>query len=401
MKNVILLTFDATRKDVFGIYGNNHGLTPFIDSLKNKSLIFTKCHSTGPYTQASFPGILTSSYYLDYGKPSGLAPQRTLISEVLQKAGYETAAFHSNPYCSGHFGWNRGWDTFYDSMEDEVDPRIPYIRGGEINKRAFNWLSSTNKSEYSKPFFLWVHYMDLHEPYIPEKQYIDLVDSSIAISEDEMYALFENTLLKRDVSDEDKVHLLKKLYDIHVREIDSYVQQLFNDLEEKGLLKDTVVIITSDHGDEFNEHGGLSHDNKMYRELIEVPLIIYGYDETGVEDKVVSTVDIPPTILSLFGLEPEANFKGCTLLSMEAYTDEGVFGEGIDQKSKRGGDIDKDAYFYRENDLKVIYQRQTDHWEMYDLAKDPAEKNNIAATSSLFNDLKEKLLPMVRRWEKQ
>ena len=84
MKNVILLTIDALRKDAVGCYGNESGLTPFIDSLQDNCIRFTKGQTSGPYTQASFPGILTSSYYLEYGKPKGFSPQRTLISEPLR-----------------------------------------------------------------------------------------------------------------------------------------------------------------------------------------------------------------------------------------------------------------------------------------------------------------------------
>lgn len=400
MKNVILLTIDALRKDAVGCYNNKSRLTPFIDSLQDKCIRFTKGQATGPYTQASFPGLLTSSYYLEYGKPKGLAPERTLISEPLQKAGIVTAGFHSNPYMSGFLGWNRGWDVFYDSMEDEVEPRIPYIRGYIINTKVNNWLSSYIKGGEYKPFFLWLHFMDIHEPYMPEKKYIDMVDSSINISQDEMYSLFENTILKRDASDPGKVKVLKKLYDIHVREADTYVQEFFGILEKLSILKDSVVIITSDHGDEFNEHGGLSHDDKMYSELIDVPLLIYdpNRDKREVCDTLVSNVDMPPTIIHLFGLEPVAGFEGHSLFPLEDYPQKGVFGEAIDQRSQRGGDIDKDIYFYREGDLKIIYRANLDTWEMYDLKDDPKELNNIVDTSPQAEELKSKLKPRARRW---
>ncbi len=400
MKNVILLTIDALRKDAVGCYGNKSRLTPFIDSLQNKCIKFTKGQSTGPYTQASFPGLLTSSYYLEYGKPKGLAPERTLISEPLQKAGIVTAGFHSNPYVSGFLGWNRGWDVFYDSLEDEVEPRIPYIRGNIINAKVNNWLSAHAKDGEYKPFFLWLHYMDIHEPYMPEKKYIDMVDSSVDISQDEMYSLFENIILKRNASDPGKVALLKKLYDIHVREVDTCVQEFFSILEKLGILEDSVVIITSDHGDEFNEHGGLSHDDKMYSELIDVPLLIYdpNKDKGEVCDTLVSNVDIPPTIIHLFGLEPVENFVGHSLLPLKNYQQKGCFGEAIDQHSQRGGNINKDIYFYREGDLKVIYRANLDTWEMYDLKNDPRELNNIVNTSPQAEELKRKLKPKARRW---
>jgi arylsulfatase A-like enzyme len=398
MKNVVLLTIDALRKDALGGYGNKSGLTPFIDSLQDKCIRFTKGQSSGPYTQASFPGILTSSYYLDYGKPKGLSPQRTLISEPLKQAGITTAAFHSNPYLCDYLGWNRGWDVFYDSMEEEVSEQMPYIKGDVINSKVTGWL--TSQQGENKPFFLWLHYMDIHEPYVPERKYIDLVDPSISLTKDEMFRLFSEVLLKRDVSDEGTVKLLRKLYDAHVREADDYVKEFFAALEKLKLLGDTAVIITSDHGDEFGEHGGLSHDDKMYSELIDMPLLIYGPAKDGGEvcDTLVSNLDIPPTIVHLFGLKPAAAFQGSSLLPLAGYPEKGCFGEAMDQRSQRGGDIEKDSYFYREQDLKLIYRANLDQWEMYDLQEDPKELNNVAATSPRFGELEKKLITRVRRW---
>ncbi len=402
MKNVSFLTLDATRKYVFGVYGNKKGLTPFVDSLQNKCIKFTRGQNIGPYTQASFPGILTSSYYLEYGKPEGLSPHRTLISEPLKEAGIVTAAFHSNPYICDYLGWNRGWDGFYDSMDDEVSDRIPYITGDVINRKVADWLSSYVRGGEYQPFFLWFHYMDVHEPYMPEKKYIDVVDPSIAINQDEMYSLFENTLLKRDVSDPGKVALLRKLYDVHIREVDGYIQEAFGFMERLGVLKDSVVIITNDHGDEFNEHGGLSHDDKMYPELIDMPLLIYdsSRDKGEVCDALVSSVDIPPTIVHLFGLEPVERFEGYSLLPIENYLQKGCFGEAIYQETGRGGDMEKDIYFYREQDLKVIYRANLDSWEMYNLKADPRELKNIIGTFPETEGMKSKLRPRVRRWLK-
>jgi len=403
MKNVILLTIDVLRKDVLGCYGNKNGLTPFIDSLRDKSIRFNKGQASGPYTQASFPGLLTSSYYLEYGKPKGLAPERTLISEPLQKTGIVTAGFHSNPHMSDFLGWNRGWNVFYDSMENEVEPRIPYIRGNIINTKVNDWLSWHTKGGEYNPFFLWLHYMDIHEPYLPEGKYVDMIDSSITISQDEMYDLFENTLLKRDASNPEKVALLRKLYNVHVREVDAYVQEFLGILGKLGILKDSITIITNDHGDEFGEHGGLSHDDKMYSELIDMPLLIYdpNRDEEEVCDALVSNIDIPPTIIHLFGLEPVSGFEGRSLLPLEDYPQKGVFGEAIDQRSQRGGNIDKDIYFYREGDIKIIYRANLDTWEMYNLEEDPKELNNIVDSSPVAEEMKNKLKPRIRRWLKK
>ena len=401
MKNIILLTIDVLRKDVLGCYGNTSRLTPFIDSLQNKCIKFTRAQACGPYTQASFPGILTSSYYLEYGKTKGLSPQRKLVSELLKQAGIVTAAFHSNPYLSDFLGWNRGWDIFYDSMEEEVDDKTPYIKGDVMNGKIAKWLSSyTQHGEY-EPFFLWLHYMDVHEPYIPERKYIDIIDPSITIGQDEMYNLFKDVLLKRDVSDKGSIKLLKKLYYAHIREVDDYIKEFYSILKKFALLQDSIIIITADHGDEFDEHGGLSHhDDKLYSELINIPLLIYdsSKDKGEVCDKLISNVDISPTIIHLFGLDPVANFEGYSLLPLADYPEKGCFGEAGDQRSEQGRDIENDIYYYREQDLKVIYRAKVNTWEMYNLKADPKELNNIVNISPDVERLKNKLKPRVRRW---
>jgi arylsulfatase A-like enzyme len=403
MKNVILLTLDACRKDVFGCYGGKPGLTPFFDSLRDKLLVFTRAQAAGPYTQASFPGILTSSYYLDFGWQQRCPSQRVFLSEVLKKNGVATAAFHSNPYLSSYFGWNRGWDHFMDSMKDPVTPAVPFLKGRTINERAAAWLSSRKEKGDSRPFFLWVHYMDTHEPYVPEKKFLELVDPSLGLSDGEMFSLFKEVLLKRDTSDGEKVSLLKKLYHAHVREVDGYAQELFATLGSMGFLTDTVVIVTSDHGDEFGEHGGLSHDDKLYSELIDIPLLIYDPERKTGEgcSGLVSNIDIPPTVAQLFGLERMPAFQGESLLPIDSFTRKGCFGEALFQVKGKGGDIGKDVYYYRQDDLKIIYRASQDAWEMYDLRVDPLETDNIVGDSADAEAMKSQLRPRVRRWEKK
>lgn len=400
MKNVILLTIDTLRKDVIGCYGGGN-LTPFIDSIQDRCARFNKAHSSGPYTQAAFPGILTSSYYLDYGRQKMLSGRRVLVSEVLKKAGIVTAGFHSNPYISAYFAWNRGWDVFYDSMEDEVTDQIPYIKAGKINRKVDAWLSShIGTREAYKPFFLWVHYMDVHEPYIPGRKYIDMIDPSISLGEEEMFRLFKEVLLKRDASDQGRVSLLKKLYCANVREVDGAVKEFFGILGRWNVLKDSWVILTTDHGDEFGEHGGLSHDGKMYSELVNVPLIIYEPTKGKGEvcDLVVGTIDLSPTIVYLFGLHPVQAFQGHSLFPLKDYPVKGVYGEAVDKHGSQEKGEEREVHYYREGDLKIIYREREDNWELYDLGRDPREVNNIVEISPGAEALKQKVMPRIRRY---
>jgi len=399
--NVILLTIDALRYDKVDIYNHNCKvqLTPFLDSIADRCIIFNNAYSTGPYTQVSFPGILTSSYYFDFGRSPFLSPKRTLISEVLRKNGILTAAFHSNPYLSEYFGWNRGWDNFYDSMQEEVSEKRPYIPGHDINKKVEEWLVNKVKGEKNKPFFLWVHYMDVHEPYIPKSEYLSIIHPELVINEDEMFNLYKEVLLKRDVSDMEKLLLLEKLYEGKVREVDDYVKELFTILSELEILEDSRIIIMSDHGDEFGEHGGLSHDGKMYQELLHIPLLFYDPSRRGREifNKAVSAIDIAPTILYLFELGTVENFKGRPLFPLDEYKERECYAEAIEKHGTKIKETDKEVYCLIANGLKIIYHSSNGSWEMYNLNEDPHEKNNIATKSPKFEEMKNMLISRINR----
>jgi len=400
MKHVVLLTIDTLRRDTLTQFGCRLPLTPFLDSLIPDSTVFAGAHSVAPYTQASFPGILTSSYIFDTPRAPKLSEKRVLVSEALKRIAGEaditTAAFHSNPYLSDFFGWNRGWDMFYDSMEEDVEDMSPYISGAAIDEKVDNWLQTIDKG---RPIFLWVHYMDVHEPYVPDRQYIDRVDGSITLSREQMFALFKDVLLPRDASNPETVQLLRKLYQAHVCEVDDYSRRLFDILDKHGILSDAAVIITTDHGDEFGEHGSLSHDGKMYSELVHVPQLIVNPPEAKgvVCEQLVSGVDIAPTILQMFGLESDPAFQGSPLYPLSEYHEAGVYGEAIGKRAHKIKDTDMPAYYYREGKWKIMYRQEEDSWELYNLDADPREQVNRIETAAEAETIKRKLKPRIDR----
>ena len=395
-KNVILLTIDTLRRDVLGCYGNQDGISPFIDSIAKDSLVFKNNYTVAPYTQASFPGILTSSYFYDYEKSDKLSTKRTIIAESLKKNNVITAGFHSNPYLCDFFGWNRGWDLFYDSMQDQVTPMNPYIKGDKINKKVDNWLGNYKLMYGDKPFFIWAHYMDVHEPYIPDKKYIEQIDASISKTNEELFKLFKEVVLERDASDSEMNEFLLKLYKAHVIEIDEYTKGFFEVLNKHNLMDNTTVIITTDHGDEFGDHGSLSHDGKFNEELVHCPLIIVNQGQ-GEIDKLTSGVDISPTVVDLFGFDPEPNFEGASMLPLDRYPDKPIFGEAIGKLKHKVQPTDKPAYYMKDGNIKISYRVEDDKWEMYDLEADPGEKNNIIDSSPLAGEMKNKLKPRINR----
>ncbi len=392
-QNTILVTIDTLRKDMVGLYNPRSSLTPFMDSLKETATLYLDPYSTGPYTQASFQGILASAYYLNYGKEKKLNPQKVLLSEVLQKNGIYTVAFHSNAYLSYYFGYNRGWDTFYDSMADEVSDLYPFIRGKAINQKVETFLKDFS---FKKPLFLWVHYMDVHEPYIAEKKYLAPIDSGLNLKKEQMFRLFRDTLLKRDVSQPQKVDTLKKLYMSKVAETDEHLKKLFSLFEAHKLLENSTIFITSDHGDEFCEHGGLSHDGKMYNELVSVPFLIYDRKRGArTIEEPVSLIDIPPTIAEAMDIPPSPAFEGRSLLSNGPGP---ILGEAMDKIGHKEKDTDQPIHYLAEDGLKLIHS-QKKGWEAYDQTKDKEEENNIIEEVS--NNLKDKLSKFINRGRKE
>jgi len=401
MKNVILLTIDTLRKDVLGCYGSDKNLTPNLDEISKKSIVFNNHMTAGPYTQASFPAILTSSYFLEFGSSKKLSEKRTLVSEVIKESGFTTAAFHSNPYLSGYFGWNRGWDKFYDSMKENVNEYVPYIKSDAINLKAQDWLSSYTGSGDYKPFFMWLHYMDIHEPYIPQKAHIEKAGSRADLTAEQMLDMFRNVILPRDVTDADKVELLRKLYHAHICEVDEYAGQLFGMLEGLGILENTVVIITADHGDEFAEHGSLSHDGKFFSELINVPLMIFDTDlqQAKIVETLVSGVDLSPTVCHLLGVSCPPSWHGRPLLPLDDYVSRGAFGEAIGKLKHKITETDRPAHYYQQGNLRISHRSEDDSWQLYDLEADPAEQNNIIDSHPEAEAMKDKLRSKITWWQ--
>jgi len=140
----------------------------------------------------------------------------------------------------------------------------------------------------------------------------------------------------------------------------------------------------------------------MYSELINVPFLIFDYtrDKGEVCDTLVSNIDIPPTIVHLFGLEPEENFKGHSVLALKDYPERGCFGEAIDKGSAHEKETDRPIYYYQNKELKIIYRESMDSWEMYDLKKDPQELNNMVETSLRAEEMKKALKPRIRKMVK-
>ena len=417
-KNCILITIDCLRSDHLSCYGYNRRSTPFIDYIANHGVKFVNAFANGPNTPPAFRAILASGYCFEFMLKEPSAPETSLISELLQKRGIRTAAIHSNPFLSAFYGYNRGWNYFKDFMNSDLDvnkkPRWtlsvlrhllnkhlpqrfheltytisvltnlqtkPYVEAEAITQTAISWIKSNKNS----PFFLWIHYMDLHEPYIIfnahfDRRYSRNISKLKQIRLDRTWSKIAKKgaqhpggldVKRGDMRNADFIREVVDIYDDKLRYIDENLARLFSFLEKEGLLDCTFLLLTSDHGQEFLEHGGVGHGRgNLHDEIIRIPLILFGPGIGRYEEKrLVQQLDIAPTILQLFEISPPKELRGNPLISDDKR--DYVISEG---------------YTYAQTDK--IYAVRTERWKymrtikgnqavLYNLEKDPKETKNV------------------------
>ncbi|MCW4049051.1 MAG: sulfatase [Candidatus Bathyarchaeota archaeon] len=402
--NVVLITVDCLRQDHVGHYGYYRNTTSYIDSIAEKSMVFKNMISTGNCTPMSFPAILASTDPKISDSSHDLLPKYSrLISQKLKKNNHSTIGIHSNPFLSKHFGYGRGFDIFEDmagsvnkgtikrleiqDLFSKVAQKVPYFHQAKsilnlyrsvepfANARKIVDKSIKCLDQVENPFFLWTHFMDAHFPYLyPEDE------------DKHVYTEISKIQLGKSLGVADKtgkatgLHLqnLIDLYDTNLRFIDGQLGRLLEYLESKEMFDNTILIITSDHGEEFMEHGNLFHYDKLYNELIRVPLIIRHPEihQNVTIHKLVSHLDIAPSILDFLGIKEEGFFKGKSVFKrMENKTEDYVISEGssvtFNKKPKR-------LFSCTTNNMKYIYNIDDEIFEVFDLIKDPQENFNIS-----------------------
>ncbi len=404
--NVILLTIDTLRADRLGCYGYERPLTPNLDRLAENGVRFTQAITGGSWTQAAFPVIFTSTYAGMYGGCLGiLSPERPSPITALADNGYETAGFSTSPLLSHNYQYHRGFDTFADLIPNESEPFLRRIKGGQrllqqplihraakllgqqtrpaktyvnasdLTDKVCAWLDQT-----TKPFFTWVHYMDVHWPYHLE----DTLDKpkDIAQAWQDVSHLHDVNWRGAAITPAQKERYIS-LYEEALVYTDAQVGRLLDFLEAKGLRDNTVVIVVADHGEEFLEHGRWGHwENNLHDEIIKVPLIIHlpNKAEDTIVNRQVHTLDLMPTILELCGIDPVDGMLGTSLIPLwqgqeSAYASKIAISE-----------MWRDEWHIisvRNGTYKYIWDnRQPEAPQLFDLQNDPGERQNISHQQS-------------------
>lgn len=366
LPNILLITMDTTRADRMGFLGSKRELTPNLDELAKQGVVFARAYSHVPLTPPSHATMLTGTYpqfnHLTYmGEP--LAKDLPYIPEILHQRGYRTAAFVGSmildPKNITATGFERGFDVydagFHKTRKGEDRYHSVERRAGDVVNRALAWLLRPSP----KPFFLWVHCYDPHGPYDPPAPY------------DARY--------KADP------------YDGEIAYMDAALGKLLAGLKARNLYEGTVVLVTSDHGEAFGEHGERHHGIFLYDETIHVPLLVKLPKEKLAGKSVearVGLADIAPTILQMAGLKAPKTMQGesflpditATVPDASTAVDRPSFAESVYPHRAFGWSVLRS---WRAG--KYLYVQAPER-ELYDESRDPEAKNNLSSQSKAVAD---------------
>ncbi|MGH9379752.1 MAG: sulfatase [Thermoanaerobaculia bacterium] len=314
--SVLVIVVDTLRADALGVMGYARPTTPEIDRWARRARVYENAYSTAPWTLPAFGSLLTGTWPAVHGagraedgrgdQPpfSPLDPGVPTVAEILSAAGWSSAAFVNNDFLAPHFDLGRGFDMW----DFRPASRHGYRRADRVVDGALAWLRSHRDERY----FLLVHLFDPHLPYGAPEPYLGRWGGAAAQSEvrTTVHELRARLRSGEGVS----IATLRAAYDEEVRFTDAQVGRLLRGLGELGLARRTAVLLTADHGEEFQDHGGFEHGHTMFDELLRVPMLLeVPGGPAGRIDEPVSLVDVAPTVLDLLGVAAAKPMAGVSL----------------------------------------------------------------------------------------
>lgn len=394
--NVVLISIETLRADHLSAHGYSRLTSPYIDRLASMGTLFTKAYSASSWTVPSHMTMLTSLPSLLHGMDGvgkTLDSARVTLAERFRDSGYQTAGFVSGPTLHSAFGFSQGFDLYenlsgipeadYQGRPNNTSQAWETAHGIVTGPRVRNAVGEWLKTKAESPFFLFVHLWDPHFDYIPDYPYDTMFDPDYKGRFD-FSRLSRNKRINSRMPAAEKHHLVA-LYDGEIAATDAVVGQLVQALEREGFDDNTLIVITSDHGDEFFEHGNKGHSKTLYEEMIHVPLIFHfpGRVKAGqrIEQAIFGSVHLMPTILALVGIDPGSEAVGRDLSSV-------LLGErpprGLYAFSRLALLRRFPLYAVRTQDRKYILRQTRANPPdfdivFYNLDEDPGEKRPISA----------------------
>ncbi len=402
--NLVLIGIDTLRRDHLGCYGYDRQTSPNIDKLASEGVLFENVVSQAPWTLPSFASIFTSLYpsqhgagFIEPGAGSFGHRMRSgfpTLGLMLLKQGYSTAAIINAPALAPEFGVDRGFEYYLTT------PRWDRRTADETTEDALRWIGRHN----SEPFLMFVHYFDPHVTYEPPAPYDTLFDPDytgpLGNSFDrDTYFQKQKWLSNLDDPEVRKAwDHIRALYDGEIAFTDKAVGDLLDGLEKLGLRNNTLIVLISDHGEEFFDHKGFEHGHTLYEELIKVPLIISLPGKLPAGKRIrqqVRSIDVLPTMLDIMGISTSAHLEGTSLYPLMkgkelANSGEVLLPSGFGySESMLYGSEKKAVTAYS---WKLIFDTVSQDEMLFNLAHDPHEHENLIETDSQTASLLEQVL---------
>ena len=402
--NVVLITIDDLRADHLGCYGYKRNTSPNIDAIAREGALFTQAIAQSSHTPTSIGAMATSTYppmnqLLDWG--ASLIPGISTLPEILKAYGYRTIFVGGNDRFREYIPvFGRGFDLYHDKNVG-VAPALTQKAAELVGKKT------------SAPFFLWVHYMDVHQ-YALSRELNDLFVNDSLYDRGKKLPIVKDgpgrygykgisQFMAENRMWNDNPDYYIALYDGAIRTVDEQIGLLLKSLGSAGSRRNTLVIITSDHGELMGEHGYYFHHGFfLYEPLIRVPFILRCPGLVPAEQvdlQISATIDVLPTILGALKIKKSGVAQGVDLLTMLKINAGGssyvISDEGNSRMRKS----------IRTDNWKLIYtpgQGNTPRkYELFNLKNDPGELNNLASTEKeVFIDLEKRLTAYRKRFQK-
>lgn len=320
--NVLVVLFDALRADHVWPYGAERDQTPTLAKLADRGTVFKNSRAATSWTLTSVTSMFTSMYPTTHGvvtKEHTISQELPYLPNIMQDLGYRTLGYSRNGYVANGRGHGRGFDIFHDVYKGKTAEAIealptPEARAGIIWD---TYVSPFLEKDTDKPFFMYFHEIDPHHPYEPPPPFDTLYTNgyhSALSSVNEVMALMIAHITDLRPAD---LKYLNALYRGEVTFMDRFLESILDRFDANGMLENTLVVFVSDHGDEFMDHGRLSHAHSLYDELLRVPMIfsLKGVVPEGARiSRPVELIDLPPTILELVGAEVPPAMQGESLV---------------------------------------------------------------------------------------
>ncbi len=377
--DVVLIVVDTLRADHLGCYGYWRNTSPQIDSLAEQSIRFERAYSTAPWTKPAVASMLTGLYPSRHGvdKMLHVLPQSaTPLAELLRENGYQTAGVVSHSLLGEKFGFDQGFDRY-----DESQARgHHHVSTEEVARLATALIGELRADE--KPYFLFVHLFDPHDTYRPH-------GVGFAAKRAGRVAAGQPSPRLRKLEpplDTQEVQLLRDVYDEEIRFTDRGIGEILKALGDDGRSERTLIVLTSDHGEEFMERGWLGHGTSMFDEVLRVPLLIRlpGAERAGsVEGDPVSTAGVMATVLDVAGLPASAR-SGLDVGSLlgPRPRPNPVLGE-LSYAPRQWRELDESTEPWLrmlvDGEWKLISDRLSGQVALFDVVADPGETTDLAS----------------------